>query len=83
MISERKIIKLIDLARKCNLCAMSHFKNLDRTQVDYKEDQSPLMLIQMTTFIMYMQKEFNMKKKLTLRKFIKINLIQQKYKYYV
>ena len=21
---------------------MSHFKNLDRTQVDYKEDQSPL-----------------------------------------
>ena len=42
MISEREIIKLIDLARKCNLCAMSHFKNLDRIQVDYKEDQSPL-----------------------------------------
>ena len=42
MITERKIIKLIDLARKCNLCAMSHFKNLDRTQVDYKEDLSPL-----------------------------------------
>ena len=42
MISERKIIKLIDLARKCNLCAMYHFKNLDRTQVDYKEDLSPL-----------------------------------------
>ena len=42
MISERKIIKLIDLARKCNLCAMFHFKNLDRTQVDYKEDLSPL-----------------------------------------
>ena len=42
MITERKIIKLIDLAKKCNLCAMSHFKNLDRTQVDYKEDLSPL-----------------------------------------
>ena len=42
MITERKIIKLIDLARKCNLCAMSHFKNFDRTQVDYKEDLSPL-----------------------------------------
>ena len=42
MISKKKIIKIIDLAKKCSLCAMSHFKNLDSTQVHYKEDHSPL-----------------------------------------
>ena len=42
MISKKKIIKIIDLAKECSLCAMSHFKNLDSTQVHYKEDHSPL-----------------------------------------
>ena len=42
MISLEKIINIIDLAKECSLCAMSHFKDLDNIQVNYKEDESPL-----------------------------------------
>ena len=42
MISLEKIVKIIDLAKECSLCAMSHFKDLDNVQVNYKEDESPL-----------------------------------------
>ena len=42
MISLEKILKIIDLAKECSLCAMSHFKDLDNIEVNYKEDESPL-----------------------------------------
>ena len=42
MISLKKLFYLIDLARKCNKCAMLHFQNLSFNQVKYKNDNSPL-----------------------------------------
>ena len=42
MISLKKLFHLIDLARKCNKCAMLHFQNLNFNQVKYKNDNSPL-----------------------------------------
>ena len=42
MISLKKLFDLIDLARKCNKCAMLHFQNLSINQVKYKNDNSPI-----------------------------------------
>ena len=42
MISFKKLSHLIDLAKKCNKCAMLHFQNLSIDQVKYKNDKSPL-----------------------------------------
>ncbi len=42
MISLKKLFHLIDLARKCNKCAMLHFQNLSFNQIKYKNDYSPL-----------------------------------------
>ncbi len=41
MINSKKLFYLIDLARKCNKCAMLHFQNLSINQVKYKNDNSP------------------------------------------
>ena len=42
MITKNKIIKIIDLAKKCNECALDHFKKFDDKLVSYKYDNSPL-----------------------------------------
>ncbi len=42
MITKNKIIKIIELAKKCNQCALSHFKQFDNKLVSYKNDNSPL-----------------------------------------
>ena len=42
MITKNKIIKIIELAKKCNECALHHFKEFDNKLVRYKHDSSPL-----------------------------------------
>ena len=42
MITKNKIIEIIDLAKKCNECALDHFKEFDDKSVSYKYDNSPL-----------------------------------------
>ena len=42
MITKNKIIKIIELAKKCNECALHHFKKFDKKSVSYKDDNSPL-----------------------------------------
>ena len=42
MITKNKIIKIIELAKKCNECALHHFKKFDKKSVNYKDDNSPL-----------------------------------------
>ena len=42
MITKNKIIKIIELAKKCNECAIHHFKEFDNKLVSYKDDNSPL-----------------------------------------
>ena len=42
MITKNKIVKIIELARKCNECALHHFKEFDNKLVSYKDDNSPL-----------------------------------------
>ncbi len=42
MITKNKIMKVIELAKKCNECALKHFKEFDNKLVSYKHDNSPL-----------------------------------------
>ena len=42
MINKNKIIKIIELAKKCNECALHHFKEFDNKLISYKNDNSPL-----------------------------------------
>ena len=42
MINLKRLFDIIDLAKKCNKCAMLHFQNLNIDQVKYKNDNSPL-----------------------------------------
>ena len=42
MITKNKIVKIIELAKKCNECALHHFKKFDKKSVGYKDDNSPL-----------------------------------------
>ena len=42
MITKNKIVKIIELAKKCNECALHHFKKFDKKSVNYKDDNSPL-----------------------------------------
>ena len=42
MINSKQLINMINLAKECNLCAMSFFRQLDNTQVIFKKDESPL-----------------------------------------
>ena len=42
MITKNKIIKIIELAKKCNECALHHFKKFDNKSISYKNDHSPL-----------------------------------------
>ena len=42
MITKNKIIKIIELAKKCNECALHHFKEFDNKLLSYKDDNSPL-----------------------------------------
>ena len=42
MITKNKIIKIIELAKKCNESALHHFKKFDNKSISYKEDNSPL-----------------------------------------
>ena len=42
MITKNKIVKIIELAKKCNECALHHFKKFDNKLVSYKDDNSPL-----------------------------------------
>ena len=42
MITENKIVEIIELAKKCNKCALNYFKKFDYKSVRYKEDYSPL-----------------------------------------
>ena len=42
MITKSKIIEIIELAKKCNECALKHFKKFDEKLVSYKHDNSPL-----------------------------------------
>ena len=42
MITKNKIIKIIELAKKCNECALHHFNKFDKKSVGYKDDNSPL-----------------------------------------
>ena len=42
MITKNKIVKIIELAKKCNECALDHFKKFDDKLVSYKYDNSPL-----------------------------------------
>ena len=42
MITKNKIVKIIELAKKCNECAIHHFKEFDNKLVSYKDDNSPL-----------------------------------------
>ena len=42
MITKNKIVQIIELAKKCNECALNHFKNFDKNSVGYKDDNSPL-----------------------------------------
>ena len=42
MITKNKIIKIIELAKKCNECALHHFKEFDNKLISYKNDNSPL-----------------------------------------
>ena len=42
MITKNKIVKIIELAKKCNECALHHFKEFDNKLVSYKDDNSPL-----------------------------------------
>ena len=42
MITKKNIVKIIELAKKCNECALHHFKDFDNELVRYKDDYSPL-----------------------------------------
>lgn len=42
MITKNKIINIIELAKKCNTCALHYFTELDYKSVSYKDDNSPL-----------------------------------------
>ena len=42
MITKNKIVKIIELANKCNECALHHFEEFDNKLVSYKDDNSPL-----------------------------------------
>ena len=42
MITKNKIFKIIELAKKCNECALHHFKKFDNKSISYKDDNSPL-----------------------------------------
>ena len=42
MITKNKIVKIIELAKKCNECALNHFKKFDNKSISYKDDNSPL-----------------------------------------
>ncbi len=42
MISKNKLNQIINLARKCNDCAMSHFNFFEKKNINYKIDNSPV-----------------------------------------
>ena len=42
MITKNKIVKIIELANKCNECALHHFNKFDNKSISYKDDNSPL-----------------------------------------
>ena len=42
MITKNKLVKIIELAKKCNEYALNHFKEFDNKLVSYKDDNSPL-----------------------------------------
>ncbi len=42
MITKNKIVKIIELAKRCNECALRHFEEFDNKLVSYKDDNSPL-----------------------------------------
>ena len=42
MITKNKIVKIIELAKKCNECALHYFREFDNKVLSYKDDNSPL-----------------------------------------
>ena len=44
MINKKKLNQIINLARKCNDCAMLHFTNFSKDKVNFKVDNSPVTI---------------------------------------
>ena len=42
MITKNNLIQIIAIARKCNECAMLHFNQLTKENINYKVDASPV-----------------------------------------